>query len=214
MPSRRSSAAGAEQADTAFEALALAYAAGKSDEFVEPIRIGDYEGIAGDFMSDFSSSEKRWDWYGEEVGLAFTLSRPDRMRELVGMLTRRALPDEAMKLLVERDKKIHAFQNPPFRLHDRVRPEALRSRSRFRREPVRDSFGEIVSRAHLAQYRAAETEKYAHVTYFFNGGREEPFEGEERKLVPSPRDVPTYDKKPEMSSAGGRALGRVGDRER
>src|SRR5262249_40544763 len=52
----------------------------------------------------------------------------------------------------------------------------------------------------LTQFRCAETEKYAHVTYFFNGGREEPFEGEARQLIPSPKDVPTYDKKPEMSA--------------
>ncbi len=52
----------------------------------------------------------------------------------------------------------------------------------------------------IAQLHVAETEKYAHVTYFFNGGEEEPYKGEERKLVDSPRDVPTYDKKPEMSA--------------
>ena len=50
------------------------------------------------------------------------------------------------------------------------------------------------------QLRVAETEKYAHVTYFFSGGREQPFPGEDRVLIPSPRDVPTYDKKPEMSA--------------
>ena len=54
------------------------------------------------------------------------------------------------------------------------------------------------------QLHVAETEKYAHVTYFFNGGREEEWEGEERCLVDSPRDVPTYDHKPEMSAASGR----------
>jgi 2,3-bisphosphoglycerate-independent phosphoglycerate mutase len=60
--------------------------------------------------------------------------------------------------------------------------------------------GEVVSREGLRQLRIAETEKYAHVTYFFNGGREEPFPGETRILVDSPRDVDTYDKKPEMSA--------------
>src|SRR5439155_4960122 len=63
-----------------------------------------------------------------------------------------------------------------------------------------DIFPEIIARAGLTQFRCAETEKYAHVTYFFNGGREEPFAGEERAMIPSPKDVPTYDKKPEMSS--------------
>jgi 2,3-bisphosphoglycerate-independent phosphoglycerate mutase len=60
--------------------------------------------------------------------------------------------------------------------------------------------GEEVSRAELRQLRIAETEKYAHVTYFFNGGREEPFPGEERILIESPRDVATYDLKPAMSA--------------
>jgi 2,3-bisphosphoglycerate-independent phosphoglycerate mutase len=72
----------------------------------------------------------------------------------------------------------------------------------FPKDSIEDSFGEVISRAGLKQLRCAETEKYAHVTYFFNGGREAPFEGEDRKLVPSPRDVPTYDKKPEMSAKG------------
>ncbi len=60
--------------------------------------------------------------------------------------------------------------------------------------------GEVVSRRGLKQLRIAETEKYAHVTYFFNGGRETPFEGEERILIPSPKEVATYDQKPQMSA--------------
>jgi 2,3-bisphosphoglycerate-independent phosphoglycerate mutase len=59
---------------------------------------------------------------------------------------------------------------------------------------------QVVSEVGARQLHVAETEKYAHVTYFFNGGREEPWEGEERQLVDSPRDVPTYDHKPEMSA--------------
>jgi 2,3-bisphosphoglycerate-independent phosphoglycerate mutase len=62
-----------------------------------------------------------------------------------------------------------------------------------------DIFPEILARHGKTQFRCAETEKYAHVTYFFNGGREEPFAGEDRQLIPSPRDVKTYDEKPEMS---------------
>jgi 2,3-bisphosphoglycerate-independent phosphoglycerate mutase len=60
---------------------------------------------------------------------------------------------------------------------------------------------EVLAERGLKQLHIAETEKYAHVTYFFNGGREEEFDGETRKLVPSPRDVPSYDLKPEMSAA-------------
>ena len=62
--------------------------------------------------------------------------------------------------------------------------------------------GEVVSSAGKTQLRIAETEKYAHVTYFFNGGIEKPFPGEDRKIVPSPK-VATYDLQPEMSAAGG-----------
>ena len=69
----------------------------------------------------------------------------------------------------------------------------------FLRQNLANGLGQIVSNAGLRQLRIAETEKYAHVTYFFNGGLEEPFPGEERRLVPSPRDVATYDLKPEMS---------------
>jgi 2,3-bisphosphoglycerate-independent phosphoglycerate mutase len=64
----------------------------------------------------------------------------------------------------------------------------------------RNILGEILAAARVPQLRMAETEKYAHVTFFFNNGREEPFEGEDRMLVPSPRDVATYDHKPEMSA--------------
>jgi len=70
----------------------------------------------------------------------------------------------------------------------------------FAKEAVTLGLGEIVSQAGLRQLRLAETEKYAHVTYFFNGGREDPLPGEERILVPSPRDVATYDLKPAMSA--------------
>ncbi len=65
---------------------------------------------------------------------------------------------------------------------------------------VEDTLAEVLSRAGLRQLHVAETEKYAHVTYFFNGGREEEWRGETRLLVPSPRDVPSYDHKPEMSA--------------
>src|SRR6185503_2288903 len=62
--------------------------------------------------------------------------------------------------------------------------------------------GEVISRTGLTQFRCAETEKFPHVTFFFNDYREEPFPGEKRELIPSPRDVTTYDQKPQMSAAG------------
>lgn len=69
----------------------------------------------------------------------------------------------------------------------------------FHRQDLKNGLGQVVSEAGLRQLRIAETEKYAHVTYFFNGGLEEPFPGEERRLIPSPREVATYDLKPQMS---------------
>ena len=65
-----------------------------------------------------------------------------------------------------------------------------------------DLLGDFVSRRGLRQFRCAETEKYAHVTFFFNGGRDDPFDGEDRQIIPSPKDVATYDARPEMSAAG------------
>ncbi|HSI12392.1 MAG TPA: 2,3-bisphosphoglycerate-independent phosphoglycerate mutase [Chthoniobacter sp.] len=70
----------------------------------------------------------------------------------------------------------------------------------FQPQSLKNILGEVVSAAGLNQLRIAETEKYPHVTFFFNGGVEEPFPGEDRSIVPSPKDVPTYDYKPQMSA--------------
>ncbi len=83
----------------------------------------------------------------------------------------------------------------------------------FAEQDVPQTLAEVLSEHGLKQLHAAETEKYAHVTYFFNGGREEAWPGEERILVPSPRDVPSYDHKPEMSAdeVAERVVERLGD---
>ncbi|MGK4007126.1 2,3-bisphosphoglycerate-independent phosphoglycerate mutase [Sorangium sp. So ce1036] len=190
----------APRADTAYEALEASYAAGKTDEFVEPVRIGDYQGIQGDFVADFAAKDPRWEWQGEEVGLAVNF-RPDRMREISAMLTRRNLPPEVEEMLTDRGKPVYAFQEHCYSGMTEY-DAALKLPVAFPKDEVTDSFPEVIARAGLKQLRCAETEKYAHVTYFFNGGREEAFPGEDRKLVPSPRDVATYDQKPEMSAAG------------
>ena len=70
----------------------------------------------------------------------------------------------------------------------------------FGEQLVQQTLAEVLAHDGVRQLHCAETEKYAHVTYFFNGGREEPWEGETRILVPSPRDVPSYDHKPEMAA--------------
>ncbi len=190
----------APRADTAMEALMASYDAGKTDEFVEPIRIGDYQGIKGNFTSDFASKSPGWEWHGEEVGLAVNF-RPDRMRELSAVLTRRNLPPEVEALLTDKEKPVYAFVDGSYSCMTEY-DAALKLPVAFPKDEVTRSFPEEISRAGLTQLRCAETEKYAHVTYFFNGGREETFPGEDRKLVPSPRDVATYDQKPEMSAAG------------
>jgi 2,3-bisphosphoglycerate-independent phosphoglycerate mutase len=83
----------------------------------------------------------------------------------------------------------------------------------FDEQVVRNTLAEVLARAGARQLHAAETEKYAHVTYFFNGGEEREWEGEARILVPSPRDVPSYDLKPEMSAVelAARFCGEIGN---
>jgi 2,3-bisphosphoglycerate-independent phosphoglycerate mutase len=113
---------------------------------------------------------------GDSV-LAFNF-RPDRMRQIITKLSE---VDVRITTLTEYEE-------------DWTFPIVFR--------PARPALtlAQVISNAGLAQLHVAETEKYPHVTYFFNGGEEQPFEGEVRELVPSPRDVPTYDHKPEMSA--------------
>ena len=77
----------------------------------------------------------------------------------------------------------------------------------FAQQTLTHILGEVVSDAGLKQLRIAETEKYPHVTYFFNGGVEKQYPGEDREIIPSPKDVPTYDFKPRDERAGGDAEG-------
>ncbi|MDR2745722.1 MAG: 2,3-bisphosphoglycerate-independent phosphoglycerate mutase [Desulfovibrio sp.] len=154
--------------------LEASYTADITDEFINPVRFdtGDAPGLTdGDAIFLFNF-------------------RADRMRELTSALI-----------------------TPDFSAFDRGRLPTLSAIASmtcydahfaipvvFAKEPVHQGLGETVSHSGLRQLRLAETEKYAHVTYFFNGGLEEPFEGEDRILVESPRDVPTYDLKPAMSA--------------
>jgi 2,3-bisphosphoglycerate-independent phosphoglycerate mutase len=151
-----------------------AYAAGETDEFVKPRVLAGGDGVFRDGDAVF-----------------FFNFRADRAREIVSALTlddfdafpRAKRPAfSGFATMTEYDA---AFTLPVA----------------FAPVGVTDVLGEIYARAGLSQLRLAETEKYAHVTYFLNCGREEPFPGEERKLVPSPREVATYDLKPEMSAA-------------
>ena len=115
--------------------------------------------------------------------------RNDRAKELTQVLTQEDMPAEGMATV--KDLKYYCMTpyDPNFK-----HVEVL-----FPKENVQDTLGEYLSRLGKRQLHTAETEKYAHVTFFFNGGREQPFEGEDRILVPSPK-VATYDLKPEMSA--------------
>jgi 2,3-bisphosphoglycerate-independent phosphoglycerate mutase len=158
-------------AKSAGEAIEASYARDETDEFVKPTVIGDYDGVAAGDIA---------------ILLNF---RPDRARQLTRALA---------------DPQFDEFPRSGAPLLD------LTTMTEYRKGwPYPVAFGEarpqttlaeIISEAGGRQLHVAETEKYAHVTYFFNGGREEEWEGEERCLVDSPRDVPTYDHKPQMSA--------------
>ena len=157
------------------EAIRLSYDLGVSDEFIEPAVIGP----PGENRIRPGDAVLYWNF------------RPDRARQLTMALSD---PDfdgfdrgtVGMPLLTTMTRYKSEFTAPVL----------------FESQDVRQGLAETVSGAGRRQLHVAETEKYAHVTFFFNGGREEPFEGERRILVPSPQHVPTYDQAPEMSAAG------------
>ncbi|MEX2649882.1 MAG: 2,3-bisphosphoglycerate-independent phosphoglycerate mutase, partial [Alphaproteobacteria bacterium] len=161
-----------EHAPSAAEAVAMAYARGESDEFVAPTIIGGFAGMKdGD-------------------GLVMANFRADRVRQLLAALldpgfagfTRRPVGFAAAAGMVAYASALSRFLVTLFPSIE-----------------LGHTFGEVVAEAGLRQLRIAETEKYAHVTFFFGGGREEPYPGEDRILVPSPK-VATYDLAPAMSA--------------
>ncbi|NVJ69513.1 MAG: 2,3-bisphosphoglycerate-independent phosphoglycerate mutase [Alphaproteobacteria bacterium] len=164
---------GLHQAASAKEAIEAAYARDENDEFVGATTIGDYTGMKdgdGFIMANF---------------------RADRAREILTAMvdpafdgfTRAAMPKfAAVAGMVEFSAALNEFLSVLFPA-----------------EEISNSLGEVLAKNHINQLRIAETEKYAHVTFFFNGGSEDVFEGEDRILIPSP-DVATYDLQPEMSA--------------
>jgi 2,3-bisphosphoglycerate-independent phosphoglycerate mutase len=156
-------------------AIQSAYDAGQTDEFVEPVAIVDHE--AATVVAD-----------GD--GILFFNFRADRAREITRTLTDPAFSE------FERPGRPDLCGYLCMTLYD----ESFDLPMAFPPQHLKAILGEVVSKSGLKQLRIAETEKYAHVTYFFNGGEETPFEGEDRVLIPSPRDVPTYDYKPQMSA--------------
>ena len=161
-------------AESAQAAIQASYDADVTDEFIKPIVITEGGSPIGKVES------------GDAV--IFYNFRNDRARELTNVLTQNDMPEEGMHTLPLYYCCLTPYDASFKGLH-----------ILFDKEEVCDTLGETVSKAGKRQLRIAETEKYAHVTFFFNGGRETPFEGEERILVNSPK-VATYDLQPEMSA--------------
>lgn len=154
----------------ALDAIKSSYDNGVTDEFIEPVEI-DCEGKIKDGDS-----------------LIFFNFRPDRARQIV-----RALVDENFDGFLRKEKNIFLVTMTQY---DDTIPH---TNIAYPENRPTNTLGEILEKNHLRQLRIAETEKYAHVTFFFNGGREVMFKGEDRILVQSPK-VATYDLKPEMSA--------------
>ncbi len=149
-----------QRASEAVAAVRASYAEGVTDEFVEPVVLGDTPRLT------------------QRDAAIFFNFRPDRGRQLSQKLVAAGIDLTTMT---------------------RYR-EDLDAAVAFGEQEVRGTLAETLAGAGLRQLHVAETEKYAHVTYFFNGGVETEWEGETRILVPSPRDVPSYDHKPQMSA--------------
>ena len=154
------------------KAMEESYAADVTDEFVKPICNANVDGTIQE---------------GDVV--IFINYRNDRAKELTQVLTQQDMPEEGMHTI----KDLQYFCMTPYDASFKG------VNILFPKENVQDTLGEYLSKQGKKQLHTAETEKYAHVTFFFNGGRETPYEGEDRILVPSPK-VATYDLKPEMSA--------------
>jgi 2,3-bisphosphoglycerate-independent phosphoglycerate mutase len=159
------------------DAVRNAYMRNETDEFVKPVAITDGSGKPKGNIRD-----------GDAV--IFFNFRSDRAREITHTLTNTDFKYFARESYPQLTGYVCMTQyDEKFTLPVAFPPVHLK-----------DILAEVISGKGLKQLRIAETEKYAHVTYFFNGGEEKPFPLEERCLIPSPRDIPTYDKKPEMSA--------------
>jgi len=152
------------------EAVEASYAAGVTDEFIKPVKVEGTATIAAD------------------DAVVFFNFRNDRAREITSVLTQADMPEMEMKTMPLYYCCLTPYDDKFTGLH-----------ILFDKENVQETLGEVVAAAGKNQLRIAETEKYAHVTFFFSGGREAAFDREDRVLVNSPK-VATYDLKPEMSA--------------
>lgn len=161
-----------KQADDMVKAVEESYASDVTDEFILPINNSTVDGTIkeGDVVIFFNF-------------------RNDRAKELTTVLSQQDMPEEGMSTI----KDLQYYCMTPYDANFK------NVHILFPKENVTNTLGEYLSSLGKKQLHTAETEKYAHVTFFFNGGREEPYEGEDRILVASPK-VATYDLKPEMSA--------------
>lgn len=168
-------------------AIRKSYEEGVSDEFLKPMR-RPVQG-SGSPVTNTQSPLHQSTIQPGDVVICFNF-RTDRCREITEVLTQQDIPDFGMKTLplyyVTMTRYDHAFENVNVM---------------FEKDDVRMTLGEVLEQAGKTQVRIAETEKYPHVTFFFSGGREEPFAGERRIMIPSAK-VATYDLQPEMSAEG------------
>ncbi len=164
------------KASSSFEALEDSYKRGEADEFVQPTVIVNGEGKPSALIRS-------------EDSVIFFNFRPDRARQIT-----RALTDPEFDHFDRGPEPPHPYL-ATMTEYDRELPVPVA----FTLDDLAATLGEVYAKCNFAQIRIAETEKYAHVTFFFNGGREKPFAGEDRIMVPSPR-VATYELQPEMSA--------------
>jgi len=164
-----------EHATDALKVIEESYAEGLTDEFIKPV-------VFVDEKDNPVGKIKEGD-----VVFCFNF-RTDRLRQITTVLSQKDMPDEGMKTI-----PLHYVTMTSYDENFKNVNVA------FTKDNVQNTIGEVISKAGLKQIRIAETEKYAHVTFFMNGGREKEFEGEKRILINSPK-VATYDLKPEMSA--------------
>ena len=160
----------------------------KSDNMVQAMQESYDEGITDEFVKPVVNSTVDGRIKEGDVVIFFNY-RNDRAKELTQVLTQQDMPEQGMHTI----KGLQYFCMTPYD------SSFTGVGILFPKENVQNTLAEYISSKGLKQLHIAETEKYAHVTFFFNGGREAPFEGEDRILVPSPK-VATYDLKPEMSA--------------
>ena len=164
-----------EKSGDAIAAIEQSYEKNITDEFIKPTVIVDDGGQPLAIIKN------------DDVAICFNF-RTDRCREITEVLTQTDIPEQGMKKLslhyTTMTQYDHSFKNVNVI---------------FENDDLKNTLGEIISKDGLKQIRIAETEKYPHVSFFFSGGREKPFDGEKRLMIPSPK-VATYDLKPEMSA--------------